>query len=243
MAHETAHVARGHWNLRINEPEYSFERNVVMNCEIQADSTAVKWLINELLYDTIDGNPHSPVLAYTKKRLIYLWSIRIFSAYLSLSWGYREEERIWTVQTIENFRANKGLTHPIYQFRVFCLLNHAQYHLYHMAHSVDKEHPLWTADHYKVDEQIYKEVWRRRLDMVYSFEASFYIDWKEDERTTEQKIEDALHIKKYCHPDTAEEVPFMIGYMEEARAELEEYESQWPEIFDKLKKYGMYFVM
>ena len=27
LAHETAHVARGHWNLRIKEPEYSQMRS------------------------------------------------------------------------------------------------------------------------------------------------------------------------------------------------------------------------
>ena len=37
LAHETAHVARGHWTLRMKEPEYSQTRNVMMNCEINAD--------------------------------------------------------------------------------------------------------------------------------------------------------------------------------------------------------------
>lgn len=54
LAHETAHIARGHWNLRMNDTEYSLQRNVMMNCEIQADHTAVKWLLNELLYDTVE---------------------------------------------------------------------------------------------------------------------------------------------------------------------------------------------
>ena len=45
LAHETAHVARGHWNLRVKEPEYSQTRNVMMNCEINADWTAALWMI------------------------------------------------------------------------------------------------------------------------------------------------------------------------------------------------------
>ena len=32
-------------------------------------------------------------------------------------------------------------------------------------------------------------------------------------------------------------------YMQEAQRELETYESQWGEILDKLRSYGMYFRM
>ena len=92
LAHETAHVARGHWNLRVKEPEYSQTRNVMMNCEINADWTAALWMINELLYDTVADDPQFPVLAYKSKDLIYLWSVRILATYISLSWIERNED-------------------------------------------------------------------------------------------------------------------------------------------------------
>ncbi|MCC8125923.1 MAG: hypothetical protein LIO92_00775 [Clostridiales bacterium] len=241
LAHEVAHVARGHWNLRIKEPEYSQQRNVMMNCEIQADHTAMRWLLNELLYDTVDGNPYSPILAYTRETLIKLWAIRIFSAYLSLSWGFREDDRVWDIQTIEEFRAKRDATHPIYQFRLFCVLNHAMDHLNHMANECRKA-PLLTADNTRIDDNLFDAVLKKALDMIYSFEASFRVDWNEDERTTIQKLSDSLRIEKQSQPKDIKDVPFMIGYMNQAKKELEEYERQWPEILSKLKEYGMYFV-
>ena len=79
LAHETAHVARGHWNLRMKEPDYSQTRNVMMNCEINADWTAALWMLNELLYDTVTDDPQFPILAYKRKDLIHLWSVRILA--------------------------------------------------------------------------------------------------------------------------------------------------------------------
>lgn len=42
--------------------------------------------------DTVTDDPQYPVLAYTRKDLVYLWSIRILAIYISLSWVERNEE-------------------------------------------------------------------------------------------------------------------------------------------------------
>ena len=160
LAHETAHVARGHWLLRKNEPKYSQCRSVMMNCEINADWTAAYWLINELLYDTIDGDPHSRIIAYRRNTLVYLWTVRIFSAYLSLSWFSRNEDREWTEETLKSFVNNESATHPIYQFRLFCMLNKVKEHLDHMGEVSEKEaNYLLTADNFPIDKSVYNEVW------------------------------------------------------------------------------------
>lgn len=244
LAHEVAHVARGHWNLRISEPDFSKERNVMMNCEIQADSTAMLWLLNELLYDTAIGDPNWPVLAYKKDVLIFLWSVRIFSAYLSLSWGFREEERVWSVRTIEDFIADRNKTHPPYQFRVYSILCHAKKHLDHMAEQCKKHnYTLKTYDGYPLNEDLFEQVWVKTMDMVYSFEESFKMSWVEDERSTEQKLRDGVSVAIKSVPDNIKEIPFMMGYMNKAQEEMAGYEELWPTVLDKLRKYGMYFVM
>lgn len=244
LAHETAHIARGHWNLRVNEVEYSQQRNVMMNCEIQADHTAMRWLLNELLYDTITGEPQYPILAYTKEHLIYLWSVRIFSAYLSLSWGYREDERVWCLRTINEFCEDRNKTHPPYQFRVFSILNHAKEHLDHMEKQNSKEgYIIRTADNKPLDKDLFEQVWSKTMDMVYSFEVGLKSSWGNDERSVLQKLEDGLNIEKRSIPNHMEEIPFMMAFMEQSQKELAEYEKQWPEILEKLKQYGMYFVM
>ena len=242
LAHETAHVARGHWNLRINEPQYSQTRNVMMNCEINADWTAAFWIINELLYDTINGDPHFPILAYKRKDLIYLWSVRILAIYISLSWSERNEDRVWTEDTIEEFIRKSSATHPIYQFRLFCTLNHIKEHLDYKAAQCKKSgYVLKTVDNIPLDEKLFKQVWEQACDMIFSFEYAFRACWNTDERTNLEKIRDGLYIVAKATPKNDKEVPFLMGYMELAQKELKNYERQWPEILEKLNKYGMYF--
>lgn len=244
LAHEVAHVARGHWLLRMKEPEYSMTRNVMMNCEINADWTAATWLINELLYDTVDGNPCTPVICYNKTTLIYLWSVRIFAAYLSLSWFSRNDDRIWSHETITEFVSKDTATHPIYQFRLFCMLNRVKEHLDHMGRVCEKESQhLYTADKCPINKSVYDEVWKNACDMIFSFEYAFRACWNSDERSTLDKIRDSLFIVPNAQPETQEKIPFYMCYMDEAIKELEEYESEWQTILDKLRKYGMFFRM
>lgn len=52
-----------------------------------------------------------------------------------------------------------------------------------------------------------------------------------------------MNIIRKAAPENDKEVPFLMGYMETAQKELESYEKQWPEILEKLNKYGMFFKM
>ena len=244
LAHETAHVARGHWNLRMNEPEYSQRRNVMMNCEINADWTAAIWMINELLYDTITDDPQYPILGYKRNELIYLWSVRILAIYISLSWIERNEDRVWTENTISEFIKRSSATHPIYQFRLFCTLNRIRTHLDHMAEkNKSRGYVLKTADNTPLDENLFMQVWERACDMIFSFEYAFRVCWNTDERTSLEKVREGLYIMEKAAPRSDKEIPFLMCYLDMAQKELESYEQQWPEILDKLNKYGMYFKM
>lgn len=245
LGHETAHVARGHWLLRKNEPDYSLQRNVMMNCEINADWTAAHWILNELLYDTIDGNPHGNILAYTRENYIHLMSIRIFSIYLSLSWTQQDDnDRTWTEEKIETFLKNASATHPIYQFRLFNVLNRIKSHLDHMAKQNQKEdNSILTADGHSLDKNLFDGIWRRSCDMIFSFEYAFRVCWKTDKREDLDKIRDGLFIVNNAMPDKIEKIPFYMCYMEKAQIEFSQYEMHWPEILGKLRKYGMFYTM
>lgn len=245
LAHETAHVARGHWLLRKNEPEYSQQRIVMMNCEINADWTAAYWILNELLYDTIDGNPYSNKLIYTRDTLIHIISIRILSVYLSLSWKQKEEgDRNWTEETLDSFLKNTIATHPVYQFRLYNVLNQIKRHLEHMSKKCKEyDYALKTADDIPLDEELFDDVWNRSCDMIFSFEYAFRTYYNEDTRESLEKIREGLVIVKNAIPDNKEEVPFFMCHMEKAQNELAEYEKEWPEILDKLRGYGMFYRM
>ncbi len=244
LGHETAHVARGHWLLRVNEQEYSEQRNVMMNCEINADWTAALWLLNETLYDTVDGDPHSNILIYTKKEYVFVLSVRILSIYLALSWTQRDkDDRVWTVETVKNFVKNNKATHPIYQFRLFNVLNHIKMHLAHMADQCEKDgFLLKTVDGESLNKKIFDEVWKRGCDMIFSFEYAFRV-CLDDERDALQKINEGLFIKENAMPTENEKVPFFLCYMKKAQDELNGYEEQWQEILEKLRRYGMFFRM
>lgn len=245
LAHETAHVARGHWLLRKNELEYSKQRNVMMNCEINADWTAAIWLINELLYDTLDGDPQSNVLAYTGDTFIHIMSVRVLAIYLSLSWMQQEDDdRLWSAEKLKEFVEKDEATHPIYQFRLFCVLNHIKDHFEHIARQNQKGgYAITTADGKALNKKMFDEIWRRSCDMIFSFEYSFKACWNEDERAALKRIEDSLYITQNAKPCENERVPFFMCYMQRARDELAEYEKQWPEILGKLRKNGMFFKM
>lgn len=52
---------------------------------------------------------------------------------ISLSWIERNEDRVWTEDTISEFIKKSNATHPLYQFQLFCTLNHIKEHLDYMS--------------------------------------------------------------------------------------------------------------
>lgn len=241
LGHETAHVARGHWNLRIKERDYSQTRNVMMNCEINADWTSAYWMLNDFLYHTVDGNAYSPILCYTKRDLSYLMAVRIFSCYLCLSWAYRED-REWTESNLNDFISNLEATHPIYHFRVYNILGKIKQHIDEdYIEKKDNEHIL-TIDGASFGTAA-NDAFDQAMDMILSFESAFKVSWESDERDIIQKLRQNLFIERESKPNQIERIPFMLAYRFKAQEELARYEAQWPEILEKLRKYGMYFYM
>ena len=240
LGHETAHVARGHWKLRVKEPKFSYLRNVMMNCELNADWTAAHWLIDELLYITASGNLYDPVLKFSKDKLIYYWAVRIFSCYLGLSWVYRED-REWKKDIITTFRSDMKATHPIFNFRLYNLLGKVKNHLNNDYILKRQEVTIKSVDGYELNE-IAKEAWDKACDMIMSFETAFRISWNEDERDMLKKLKDSLYIDNKSRPDSKERIPFMLAYFKEAQDEFAGYEKLWPTIYSKLILYGASYI-
>ena len=242
LAHEVAHVARGHWNLRINEPDYSKKRDVMMNCELNADWTGAYWLINELIYDTVTGNDYDPILAYKASDLIYLWAVRILSCYLSLSWAYRDNRKI-DKDRILNFLNDENATHPIYEFRLYNLLGKLKEHLNHIGKtSGESENHLYTADGIIIDTKLTDEAWEKALGMIESFESSFDLTWNEKQDELHKNIGKNLSVEKIKIEDK-NNMPFTVAKIKQAEEELEKYEECWRDVLPKLEKYGMFFTM
>lgn len=198
----------------------------------------------ELVYEIPTDDPQYPILGYKRNELIYLWSVRILAIYISLSWIERNEDRVWTENTISEFIRRSSATHPIYQFRLFCTLNRIRDHLNHMAEKNKLGgYVLKTADNTSLDENLFMQVWERACDMIFSFEYAFRVCWNTDERTSLEKVREGLYIMEKAAPKSDKEIPFLMCYLDMAQKELESYEQQWPKILDKLNKYGMYFKM
>lgn len=241
LGHETAHVARGHWNLRINEKDYSSQRNVMMNCEINADWTSAHWMLNEFLYHTVDGRPETPILSYTSQGLAYCMAVRIFSCYLALSWVYRDD-REWDESNLDSFIKNKSADHPIYNFRVYNILGKIKQHIDEDFIKKEDAKQIRTIDGVTLGE-VSKAAYNQAMDMILSFESAFKKTWGEDNRDTLQKLRDELNIEYISKPKKVEQIPFMMAFLKKAQNEFADYETIWPEVLEKLRKYGMYFVM
>lgn len=240
LGHEIAHVARGHWLLRKNEPKFSMQRNVKMNCELNADWTSSHWLLDDLLFHTASGHPQDLKLAYSKDRLEYQWSLCIFSMYLSLSWVYRDS-REWTDETITLFRQDMNADHPIYHFRLYNSLFKMKNHIDNDYINKKHDYAIKSIDGYELKE-IAKNVWENAYDMILSFEAAFRISWDKDERDSLQKMKDSLIVHNSGIIENERKIPFMMAYMEQSQKELAEYEILWKVIYEKLKKYKAYYI-
>ena len=198
----------------------------------------MRMMVCELLFDTLDGNPGSMQLKYSRKEIIHTWAIRIFAGYLALSWMYRGNDRKWDQKMIEEYIKNDGLTHPLYQFRTFNVINCALNRLQDIAKS--SEMKLITADGILIDETLIGEVISTTNDLLNSFESSFCMTY-DDNRSIEEKILQSWKAEKSSIPQIPQEVPFLMALLSDlAAAEAEKIRQIWPELNNRLKEVGAY---
>ena len=236
--HEFAHIANGHGLLLEADKEYAKSKRIAVCAEQNADDFAMRMMICELLYDTIDGNPASGQLEYTRSELIHKWSIRIFASYLALSWIYRGDDRRWDEQVLLDYQGNDAVQHPLYQFRVYNIVNCAINRLQHMLQHQDP--PMTTAEGLPIDKNVIESAINETLDLINSFEANFRAN-DNDTRSYEKKIRDSWLAEPKNIPDVPEDIPLLFTSLsEQAAKEAAQIRSTWPELKARLKEVGAY---
>lgn len=195
--HEVAHVGNGHFQLQSKEPDYVKQKDVIICMEQNADDTAIRWLIGNVLFQTENGDTNNPVLAYTEKELIHEWVMITFSAYMVNSWIFKDGERIWSCDTLDDYLNNDELTHPIYQFRTYNIVNRAVNLITEIAKinenpSMKEKAAFRTIDDKPLNRQMAKQAIDEILDMLNSFEASFPTTYNDNRNMEEIFIQRRL---------------------------------------------------
>ena len=236
--HEFFHVANGHGLLKNADPVYAGRKDIRICAEQNADDSAMRMMVCELLFDTLDGNPGTAQLKYSRQELIHTWAIRIFAGYLALSWMYRGDDRKWDEKTVGKYIEKSDVTHPLYQFRTFNIINCAFNRLLDIAGC--KEMCLITSDGLPVDEEVIQKTISTTKDFLNSFEASFRMTY-DDTRSMEEKIMQSWKVERKSIPKVPQEVPFlMIALSERAAEEAEKIQQTWPELSKRLAEVGAY---
>lgn len=234
--HETAHVANGHCDL---PKSYGEQKEVSVCAEANADDTAIRWWIADLVFDTEDGTLEGRRLSRTKEELSEEIEIRVLGAYIALSWVFRDEERTWSGKTLDDFIQNEKARHPIYQFRTFNTINRAMNLLAGYVPAGELE-PLLTLDNLLVDEDMVAEITKGTLDMLTSFET-YFVETYRDSRSTEKKLADTLQFEENSQPITVEKIPFLMPvYFDRAAKESKDILEFWPTLRTELYKHKVY---
>ena len=238
--HEFFHIANGHGLLSEADPDYVAQKDIMICAEQNADDSAIRMMVCELLFDTADGNPASATLKYTRSELIQKWSIRIFASYLILSWAHRGDDRIWSKSLLDNYIADREANHPIYQFRTYNILNRAFQLLENIVQQ--SEMRMTTVEGLPINEHVIQQTIDKTKDLLNSFEASFRITYK-DTRPMEERILESWKVEKSSIPQIPQEVPFlMVSMMNRAAEEAERIRQTWPGLQNRLSEVGAYNV-
>lgn len=236
--HEFFHIANGHGLLIEADESYAKSKRIAVCVEQNADDSAMRMMICELLYDTKGENPASGHLKYTRKELIHKWSIRIFASYLALSWIFRGDDRIWSEEVLTAYQNNTSLTHPLYQFRVHNILNSAFSRLQKLAEGQDMQ--FTTAEGKLIDNTVVDNTIDVTMRFVNSFEANFRSIY-DDSRPMEERIRDSWIGESRNIPPIPEEIPALFAVLSERAAkEAADIRATWPELKSKLHEVGAY---
>ena len=236
--HEFFHIANGHGLLMEADATYAKSKDIAVCAEQNADDSAMRMMICELLYDTKDGDPASGQLIYTRKELIHKWSIRIFASYLALSWIFRGDDRPWSEDTLSVYQNDDALTHPLYHFRLYNILNCACNRLRNLTEC--QEIQLTTAEGLPIDKTVAEQTMAAAMGFVHSFEANFDLS-NEDPRPMEERIRESWLAEPKNIPAIPEEIPYLFAVLSErAGNEAAKIRDTWPELRARLEEIGAY---
>ncbi len=245
LAHEVAHVANGHFLLQAQDLAYVRNKDVAVCMEQNADDTAIRWLIGQTIYETVDGDPISPVLRFTEKELVQEWVMLIFAAYLGLSWIYRDGERIWDAGTLDQYMQDTDTRHPIYQFRTYNVVNRGINLVYELVKINDQAEAAGisatcTADGVPLNRQMAQAAYRQLMDMLDSFEYAIAETYHET-RSMEQIRRESWQVERQSRPDSPQALPFLMPlFFPEAGEQAEQIRRRWPQVRQRLLDAGAF---
>jgi len=240
FTHEFAHVINGHGLLGKNDTAYASQRIVRICAEQNADDTAMRILLTELLFERIDGAAHNSILALSYENLKEQWALRIFSFYLILSWAFRKEDRVWRSEVLDDYKMNQGRRHPLYQFRLYNIIRRAAQLLPDIIECKEYAN-LVTRDGMPIDIGLVVGTLQLAMDYVNSFESSFEASLGEDQRTIMQMLKDSIKMERNSFQSDLSKVPYAPPlYDDSARAEVEAIRQAWPELKRHLEVSGTY---
>ena len=242
VMHEFAHVANGHCHLSKKDPAYANQKRIRVCLEQNADDTAMRWLIDNTLYETEDGNPESTILSFSKEGLISELSLLVFSAYLILSWGYTNDERIWDNLTLQNYVDDDQIKHPLYQFRTFHIVNRSLGFIQDILtiHQNGYPYEITTCDGFLLGQEMFGEICLEIMDLLNSFESSFKLTLADDTNYMEMK-NNSWKIEHQSMPMDVQSVPFLMPvFFLDAKKEKEIIDSSWEELRVHLIECGSY---
>lgn len=243
IAHEFSHVANGHCLLGKNRPDYAEQKAIRVCAEQNADDSAIRLQMSELLFHGKSGNPHDYELEYTARELIELWSVRGFSMYLSLSWMYRGEDQEWDDGTLEGYISNTKVKHPLYQFRTFNSINRIINHLSGIL-GFEESKQFKTADGCAIDENLLKMAQDKTMDLINSFESCFEICYGEEERSLEELLDQSWRVEVKSEPTEIQKVPYCMPiFNSQANDEIRVIMETWPELKRALEESGTYSML
>lgn len=236
IAHEYAHIANGHIALRKNEKEYSLERDVAFCLEANADDSAIRFMLSYLFYMGAEG-PDDYNLRLTLSEFADEWTLMSFSAFLALSWAYRDEDRKWDESTFKNY---DGAEHPMYQMRSYNVSSRALNHIYSVLDNYDIGN-YRTRDGYNIDKQLADYISSRIADMIRSFEFCLYYRDKPDREVSEMLFREGLRSSELTHlvDKSTSPISFMLED-EYAQKQNEQIKARWSEVRERLGKYKPY---
>lgn len=243
FCHEFAHVANGHCLLSKSDPFYANQKEIHICAEQNADDTAIRLRLSDVLFDGKSDEPHSYELVYSEKQLIHEWSIRSLAMHLGLSWMYRDDDRKWDEGTLQAYLRDRNMQHPLYQFRTFNVINRVLDWLSSIPNTPECE-KYRTSDGKAIDHSLVAAAIKEVTSLIYSFESCFETTYGEDKRSVEEMLNQSWKVEKRSLPSDPHKTPYLMPiFSPNAMEEVLAIKQKWPELKKRLEQSGTYSML
>ena len=214
MAHELAHIGKGHIKYVAKNIDLSEENQYINQMlEFDADRTGLEWVLSSDFFDGIYG-PFDRNLNITINDLIDHLELKVFAYYTVLRWQSLDNESIWDNDVVKK---EEQSSHPKIQLRIIQTIINAFERLDEILVMSDKD-GITTKDNKKLTKDMIEDIKRNILQMIADFE------------------------NVYANTKTYFSLESMIKRFEElsvvAKDELKKSYELWPDISKELEKYS-----